>query len=264
MSIIRISTLFNIDLEFETAEIYKRIFAYIIDFMLLLLFFSSMKYFYYGSPGNTTSVYLEKTMGLDILTISVPMLLYSPLCEIFMNGQTFGKKLMNIRVISLDGHEPSIGQYLVRWMFKAFEWPFFFGYTLFTGTHLFIYIVITGFLGLMGVIVIAATPKNQRFGDVAANTVVVETRSPYSLKDTIFVDIDENAYKVAFPQVLKLSDRDMNTIHTVLAMHSKQRNRELCQRVALKVQNVLQIQTDLSAPDFLKKVLQDYNYLATR
>ena len=48
MPLIQIATPFNIDLEFEIAEFYKRLFAYLMDFTLLLLFFISMKYFYYG------------------------------------------------------------------------------------------------------------------------------------------------------------------------------------------------------------------------
>ena len=35
MSVIQISTPFNIDLEFEIADFYKRIFAYLMDFMLI-------------------------------------------------------------------------------------------------------------------------------------------------------------------------------------------------------------------------------------
>ncbi len=48
MSLIQIETPFNIDLEFEIAEVYKRLFAYLADFTLLLFYFVSMKYFYYG------------------------------------------------------------------------------------------------------------------------------------------------------------------------------------------------------------------------
>jgi hypothetical protein len=39
---------------------------------------------------------------------------------------------------------------------------------------------------------------------------------------------------------------------------------ETCERVALKVQEVLQIQTDKYAIDFLEKLLADYNYLAIK
>lgn len=264
MPLIQIATPFNIDLEFEVAEFYKRLLAYLIDFTLLLTFFIGMKYFYYGSFGKLNSSVLQSNMGLDILTISLPMLLYSLVCEITMHGQTFGKKLMNIRVISLDGGEPSTSQYVVRWMFKAYEWPFFFGYTVLTGQSLFGYILITGFLGVIVVIIIAITKKSQRLGDLAANTVVVNTQSPFTVEDTVFMEIEDENYKVKYPEVLKLSDRDINTIKNVVNLFYKNHNTETCDRVAMKIQEVLQIQTEMYPIDFLEKLLADYNYLATK
>ncbi len=263
MPLIKISTIFNIDLEFEIAPVYKRILAYLLDFTVLLLYIISMKYLYYNGV-DVTDDYMNKRIGMDILTISLPMLLYSFVSEVLMHGQTLGKKLFNIRVISLSGGEPSISQYLTRWMFRVFEWPFFFGYIMFSGTAFTAYIIITLFLGLGVAIIIATTRKNQRLGDVAANTVVVDTRSDYSVNDTVFMDIKEENYEVKFPEVLRLSDRDINTIKNVLDVTYKNRQHELSERVALKVQNVLNISTDMPAESFLQKLLSDYNYLATQ
>ena len=264
MPLIQIATPFNIDLEFEIAELHKRVFAYLIDFTLLLVYFISMKYFYYGGFGRVSGNYLQRNMGLDILTISIPMLLYSVVAEVAMHGQTFGKKLMDSRVVSLDGGEPSVSQYLVRWMFKVFEWPFFFGYTMLTGNSLFSSIIITGFLGVGVVILIAVTKKGQRLGDLAANTVVVNTKSPFSVDDTVFMEIKDENYVVTYPDVLRLSDRDINTIKNIISLFYKTHNTETCNRVALKIQEVLQITTDMDAVDFLEKLLADYNYLATK
>ena len=263
MSIIQIATPFNIDLEFEIAEFHKRIFAYLIDFTLLLTFFISMKYLYYGGF-NSSRLTLISHVGIDILTISVPMLLYSLVAEVLMHGQTVGKKIAGIRVVSLEGGEPTLGQYLLRWMFKAYEWPFLFGYTFFSTESLLVYILITGFLGLIVVVIIAVTKKNQRLGDIAANTVVVNTRSTLSVHDTVFMDISHDDYVVKFPEVLKLTDRDINTIKNVVNHFYKTQNADTSRRVANKVQQVLHIQTDLYAVDFLEKLLADYNYLATK
>lgn len=264
MSVIQIATPFNIDLEFEIAESHKRLFAYLIDFTLLILYFISMKYFYYGGFNTVSNEVLQNHVGIDILTISIPMLLYSLVTEVMMHGQTVGKKLMNIRVISLDGGEPELSQYIIRWMFKAFEWPFFFGYTFFSRESLVVYIFITGFLGIIVVIIIAITKKNQRLGDLAANTVVVNTRSVFSVEDTVFMEIKQEDYIVKFPEVLKLSDRDINTIKNVISLFYKNHDTQTCARVAIKVKEVLKIQTDLYTIDFLEKLLADYNYLATK
>lgn len=263
MPLIQIETAFNIDLEFEIAEAHRRLLAYLIDFSILILFFTSMKYFYYGGFNLSAVSKLKTHVGLDILTISIPMLLYSLLCEVLMDGQTIGKKMLNIRVVSLDGGEPSLSQYLIRWMFKVFEWPFFFGYTYFSLQSILGYIIITGFWGLVVLILIAVSKKNQRLGDMAANTVVVNTQSPFSVDDTIFMDIAEKDYVVTFPEVLKLSDRDINTIKNVVNLYHKEHNIKTCDRLASKIQEVLHIHSDMYPINFLETLLADYNYLAT-
>lgn len=264
MPVIQIPTPFNIDLEFEIAEFHKRLFAYIIDFIILLLYFISMKNLYYNSFDGVDKSYLRSHVGIDILTISVPMLLYSLVSELLMHGQTVGKKIMGIRVISLEGGEPTLGQYLIRWMFRAWEWPFMFGYTFFSTDSIVSYIIITGFLGIFVVIIIGATKRNQRLGDIAANTVVINTKSQLSVHDTVFMDISQQDYLVKFPEVLKLTDRDINTIKNVVNHFYKTHNADTSKRVARKVQQVLNVTTDMYAIDFLEKLLADYNYLATK
>lgn len=264
MQVIQIATPFNIDLEFELAGAHKRLLAYSIDFTILLLFFMGMKSFYYGGFDLSDTSRLRSHVGLDILTISLPMLLYSLVSEVMMDGQTVGKKLLNIRVISLDGGQPSLSQYMLRWMFKAFEWPFFFGYTFFSLQSMLAYIIITGFWGVVVLIFIAVNKRNQRLGDMAANTVVINTQSPFSVADTIFMDINELNYIPSFPAVLKLSDRDINTIKNIVNLSHKENNVQTCERLALKVQTILHIKTDMQALIFLETLLADYNYLAAK
>ena len=259
MASVQINTAFNIDLEFEIAPFHRRLLAYLIDFVLLIIFLYAMKTFLYDGlelgRGN---------MGLDIIIISLPMLIYSLVTEITMNGQTFGKKVMSIRVISLTGSEPTTGQYILRWITKFFEWPFLFGYIYFSDDMLFAYIIITGLLGIGVLIAISLSPKSQRLGDIAAGTVVIDTKSSMSVHDTVFMKIDNNNFKVMFPEVMRLSDNDINTIKSVVTQARKRRNEDLCMRVEYKIKNVLQVESDLPTVPFLEKLLEDYNYLATK
>ena len=219
-----------------------------------------MKYLLYAG----FDISFRDNIGLDILVISLPMLLYSLLSELWMNGQTLGKKIMAIRVISLEGGEPTLGQFILRWITKFFEWPFLFGYIMLEEDMLMLYIMITGILGIGVIITIAVTPKSQRLGDLAAGTVVVNTKTKLTVEDTVFMEVNKPDYKVMFPSVMRLSDRDINTIKTVLTEANKRRNYEMCDRVAYKVKEVLQIDTALYSYQFLEKLLEDYNYLATR
>lgn len=261
MGVVRIATAFNIDLEFDIAAMHRRLLAYLIDFFLLMCYLLLMKHVLY----QVWDAPPEATIGLDILVISLPMLLYSLILETTMNGQTIGKKIMAIRVISLEGGEPTIGQYITRWITKFFEWPFVFGYIFFGNfSSLLVFMMSTGLLGIGVVIVISVTPKNQRLGDLAAGTAVVDAKSFMGVRDTVFMWVNQENYSVMFPEVMRLSDNDINTINLVLNQAKKTFNYDTCLRVEEKVKQVLGIQSKLHSLDFLEKLLEDYNYLATR
>ena len=261
MPVININTVFNIPLEFEIAPFHKRLLAYIIDFCLMLLYLFACKSFLYNLLGFS----IRDNIGMDILLISLPMLLYSLITEVSMNGQTIGKKLVAIRVISLYGGEPTLGQYILRWITKFFEWPFLFGYIAFSPEGLIIYIFFTCMFGIAVVIAIAVTKNSQRIGNLAAGTVVVEAITSLNVKDTIFQEVDNASYHVEFPQVMKLSDNDINIINTVITQARKSNNYDVCIRVGYKLKDVLKIESDRrSSLDFLEKLMEDYNYLATK
>jgi uncharacterized RDD family membrane protein YckC len=257
MSIIQIPTNFNIDIEFEIAEFHKRLLAYLIDLVILILYMIGMLYVLIGSLELR-----QDYIGMIFLVVLLPMLLYSLLTELWMNGQSIGKKVLKIRVMSLNGGEANLGQYLTRWFLRFYEW----GFIMFS---FFYFSLSLGFLllfigGVASVIIISITSKNQRLGDMAAGTVVVNTRSALTLADTVFMQINTADYKVMFPQVMRLSDRDINTIKGVLTQAGKRNNYDMCNRVALKIKEVLQINTDMYVDQFLEKLLADYNYLATK
>jgi hypothetical protein len=78
------------------------------------------------------------------------------------------------------------------------------------------------------------------------------------------MNVAQSNYIVKFPEVMRLSDRDINTIKTVINQSAKTNQFDMCNRVAFKVQKVLNVSTDMYAIDFLEKIMEDYNYLSTR
>jgi uncharacterized RDD family membrane protein YckC len=258
MPVIQIATPFNIDIEFELAEFHKRLLAYIIDFLLILIYLFSILYLLYGG----LSLVGEGSDGFVMIVLLLPTLLYTMMSELLMGGQTVGKKILNIKVVSLNGDEPTLGQYLLRWFLRFYEWGFIMFFLFWQNGGMGFIILIMG--GVVSIIVMAVSGKNQRLGDIVAGTVVVNTRSKLTVNDTIFMHVAQNGYKVSFPDVMKLSDRDINTVKNVIAQARKNNNFEMVNRVAYKVQEVLKISSDMYALDFLEKIMEDYNYLATR
>ena len=257
MSLIQIATPFNIDIEFEIAEFHKRLLAYLIDFILLLIYLFGSATFLFG-----TIRLGSENLGFGILVVLLPMLFYSLLTELWMGGQTVGKKIMKIKVVSLDGGEATLGQYLIRWFLRFYEWSFIIISTFYFNIFLGFILLFIG--GIASIIIISVTAKNQRLGDLAAGTVVVNTKTKLTIDDTIFIDIRKTDYKVMFPQVMRLRDRDINTIKGVLTQASKRNNYDMCHRVASKIKEVLQIESDMYVDQFLEKLHEDYNYLATK
>lgn len=259
MAGIQINTPFNLALDFELAPIYKRIAAYVTDILVLVFYSWGMRKFLYDVLGIQGSSWY----GIDILTVSVPMLLYALVCEITLNGQSIGKKLIGIRVMSKEGGEPAVSQYLLRWATRFFEWPLVFGF-VFPGFLVVYQLFFVGVFGLFVVIIIAVTKSNQRLGDLAAGTVIVDTNIKTYLHETIFMDISQTDHKVSFPEVMKMSDRDINTIKIILDMTERKNDLSLAVSAAEKIKKHLSIETDLPAYKFLETVMKDYNYLSQK
>jgi uncharacterized RDD family membrane protein YckC len=260
MATVQINTAFNVGLDFEIAPFHKRLLAYLIDLFLLLIYFVAVK------SGQELYIPLsyENIKIFDILVLALPMFFYSVLLEVLMNGQTIGKKIMRIRAISLEGGEPTFGQFIIRWITKFFEYAFFFGYIFDPRITIYMGLFGTGFSGIVVIIIILVTKKNQRLGDLAAGTVIVDAKTFMSINDTIFIEVDTQNYKATFPEVMRLSDNDINTIKTVLTQARKNNNHDICMRVEYKIKEVLKVESKLSSIDFLERLLEDYNFLATK
>ncbi|MBL7773446.1 MAG: RDD family protein [Chitinophagaceae bacterium] len=256
MSLLQVNTSFNIDLQFQTAPFHLRLFAWIVDMIMLYIYIFVLSYLF----ATTISLDNAQNFGLVELLIVIPYLAYHFVCELFMNGQSFGKKLLGVQVVSLNGKNASSSQYLLRWLLRTIDFGFFLGVVFLVSGNLFLGgVILIG--SVISIILFITTPNNQRLGDFLAGTVVVMKKLPYNLNDTIFKELDVKNYKVVFPMVMRLSDKDINIINNALQKHAKSRIDNHLDAISQKIINALKIETTMESASFLKTLMRDYNYL---
>lgn len=229
MNTIVIPTAQNIELEYPLAGLGERILAFLIDLTLIGLYswFLAILGIYSRQPEI-------------IATFMIPPMLYTVLCESFFNGQTLGKRILKIRVISLDGASPTFSQYLIRWMLRLVD----------------LYLL----SGAIAIISIALSKNGQRLGDMAAGTTVIRLKLVTHFSDTIYIETAAD-YQIQFPQIRTLSDRDISILKEVLDAGVRSANPDLLHRLAEKVKSVAGITSDLPPQTFLETIMQDYNHL---
>ncbi len=265
MPIITVQTPFNIELEFKLASVFQRALAWVIDILIICGYFYLMLQFFNPLKGETASKIVE------YLFLILPVFLYQLMFEIFLNGQTIGKKIAGIKVIDNEGKEPTWSQYLIRWLLcigNMFIYiiPYILLLTLGLGiAGLFSVMMIFFIIYLPDFLTAVISKKSQRIGDIAAGTVVIDKNYKPNISETIYLDIEERAYQPQYPEVMKLNDRDINGIRNLL--HTKRPSKETERymgTVALKIQTVLGITTDSEPKVFLQKLLEDYNYYTSK
>jgi hypothetical protein len=175
--------------------------------------------------------------------LGVPYLFYDLVSEIAMDGQTIGKKARNVKVVKLDGTQPTIGSYLLRWLLRPID--FFFS-------------------GAVAILVISINGKGQRLGDMAAGTSVVSLNRQVGLTETMLPPVQEN-YQPVYPQVVSLTDRDVALIKEALYVHknSDAPDSRLLETLANKVKALLHIESSMPPMAFLHTVLKDYTYMTS-
>jgi len=265
MSIIRVATNFNIDLEFQAAPFHRRLLAWLIDMILLVFYMILMSRFLTAhiDKGSIDYVYISILLFLFI----VPVLTYHLISEILMNGQSVGKKIMGIKVVAENGGRPNISQYIIRWLIRTSDLT---ALSIIissveadrTGQTKYLMQVGVAFcLLITDVILVNASKKQQRLGDMLAHTILIRTKEEADIQQTIFQEVSHN-YVPSFPQIMHLSDRDMNALKGILETAKRRGDYNMAELASEKIKAHLKIQTELSAFEFLEVLLKDYNYLS--
>ena len=242
MQTIEIQTTQNVNIEYPIASVGERIVASIIDFLIMIGYFIAIFFLFMWLLDVTdgTDLYFPVAYGVIFF---LPIFFYHLLCETFLNGQSFGKKIMKMRVVKLDGSQAGIGSFFLRWILAPIDY--------------FLY-------GAVGIVTMIINGKGQRLGDLAAHTTVVKLKTEAKLEDTILRATPVN-YEVKFPQVSALTDKDIAIVKAVLDMNYKKPDlmmyEDMLQKTKEAVEKKIGVTTTLHPLNFLDTVLKDYNYL---
>ncbi len=236
MDPLRVQTAQNVDLAFATAGVGYRILAWLVDGLIvtayLYLVVQVMGQLDVGGDGSTTV----------FIILFLPILLYHLLWEVFFEGRTPGKMVVKIRVARLDGAQPTLGQYMLRWLLR--------------------WVDVTFSSGAVAIIAVAVTRSAQRLGDVAAGTTVVRIHRRVKLGEVMYRRTPEG-YAPSFPEAERLVDADIRTLRAVLVklrLEKKSRaTQNLARRAKTAVENRLGIKPVRMPPEaFLRTIVDDY------
>jgi uncharacterized RDD family membrane protein YckC len=235
---IQVQTSQNITIQYQTASISDRIFAFLIDVLIQTV--ASIAFLLILSKLRVNFGFENGMMAVWILTF-LPIFLYPLLTEFFFDGQTLGKRVRKIKVVKLDGSQANLGNYLLRWILGIVE--------LYT------------FQGAIALLVLLINPRGQRLGDMAAGTTVVKLQKPISLDDTIFQSINKD-YTPTFLEVTKLSDHDISVMREVMQVVGQLDNAsELQQKTREAILRKTGIETYMPNGKLFETIIKDYNHL---
>lgn len=238
METVKVNTSQHVDIDYPVAGVGERMAGWLIDMAALGIVFIVIIF-------SVSTVQIGLVSKIIFITYAALFLFYDLASEIFFNGQTLGKKLLKTKVVSLDGGQPTLGQYFIRWVFRIVDFP------------------LTAWAG--GFLSVVLSENKQRIGDIVAGTTVIKT-VPRTKIEHIAFHPAAPAYIPVLDGVHHLNDREIELVHEVLNAYYKTLNANLVYQMAAKLSNHLQvaIPEGMNELDFLKTVVMDYNQVTSR
>lgn len=228
-----INTSQNVTIDFEIAGIGERLIALIIDYLILaaivIFFFFVASFFKLDQSGNL----------VFYVIVSMFLSLYHFILEFAFKGQSFGKKIQNIKVVAKNGQDAGFFQYLLRNVLRVVDLFYF-----------------------IGVVVVFFTKKNQRLGDLAAGTIVIRFDKQAGFESIALSEIQKE-YQPVYDRinVLRLNEQDIELIKEVIDRQGTEMNWSLVKISAEKVQKKTEIERKKENNlEFLQGIVNDFNY----
>jgi hypothetical protein len=173
--------------------------------------------------------------------VVIPAFSFGFICELLMNGQTPGKRIMELQVINLDGTRSGPVQFGIRWVCGLIDFIFLFG--------------------VLATILIGSGGKGQRLGDMVAGTYVIKSTGENRVSGNIQV---YRGYTPVFPQVVHLDRYYMELINRALDASRDHNNQAPALMVMEKLKSLLEVSTEMPAGLFLTTLRDDFNHLTRR
>ncbi len=228
MKTIEIATAHNIVFRYELASTIQRVLAFSVDAFLLIVL-------------NMLLGRLFISFGsFTIILLTIITAFYHLIFEVFNQGQSPGKMLVKLRVVTLNGATPSPYDYLLRWVFRMVE--------------------ILGTAGSLAVISIMSSERNQRIGDILAQTTVI------SLQNDLTVNLEsiesvKSVEEINYPGIIVFNDDDMLFLKMSLSRYignPNESNKRVLTELADKIAYKLELPVTNYSIEFLKQILTEY------
>lgn len=232
MAQLNILTTQNVVISYETASIGDRVLARLLDWLILIVY-TTLVFVIISRIGTEIS-------GGLVMLVLLPVYTYDVLCESIFQGRSFGKMVLKLRVVKVDGSQPGVGDFITRWLLRLLE----------------------GVISLspgLALLVMFVNGRGQRIGDILAGTAVVKTTQNFRLHDTILMQMHPQ-YNIVFPQVSMLSDYDVNTVKDVLKQALISKNYPAIERLAARMRELMGVNPPIPSIQFLHIVLNDYTH----
>ena len=209
---IEIVTPENIAFHYQVAGPFRRLPAYLVDLSirLAILFGLALLVSFLSIAIGTVA------SAIWILAYFVLSWFYGGLFETYMNGQTPGKRMLGIRVLTTSGRPINGFQAIVRNIFRLADMGPFVSAEVFGGPA---YPIFPTFI--VGLVVMALSRRYQRIGDLACRTMVVVEERPW-LAGIARIE-DPRAFQLA--SLLPADLRVSRNLARTLAHYAERRSR---------------------------------------
>ena len=240
---LQINTTQNVNLNFTAASVGERILAYGVDLIIKVAYIIVI-YQIIFNIFKMDSVFAEMdnwSVIAILLLFYFPVIFYTLILEVWLEGQTIGKRILKIKVVKIDGYQASLADFVVRWFFRIVD--------------------INIMSGIVALITIITSPKNQRLGDITAGTAVITLKNNVNISHTILEELKQD-YQPSYPGVIRLSDNDARIIKDTFTAAKKSKDYKTMIKLRTKIVEVLDLKELKHNTDheFIDTILKDYNY----